>query len=40
MESLIMLAKNYEYRFINYGANELLKSEDYGGYLESIVWWW
>ena len=32
MESLIMLAKNYEYRFMNYVANELLKSEDYGDY--------
>ena len=32
MESLIMLAKNYEYRFINYEANEFLKSEDYGDY--------
>ncbi len=27
-----MLAKNYEYKFINYEANEFLKSEDYGGY--------
>ena len=38
MESLTMLAKNYEYRFINYGADEFLKSEDYGGYREPIVW--